>query len=81
MTDTSQKRLTVRVQLDRCAGHGRCRDEAPEVFGYDPVTNKAIVREGADLTAQKDLVSLAIHACPEFALSWAEQEDDEGSPS
>lgn len=65
---------TVKVDAERCQGHGRCLLDAPGVFGYGDVTNQAFVLPGADLKANREAIDLAIAGCPEGAISWAGEE-------
>jgi len=64
-----QKSIEVNVDLATCAGHGRCCSEAPTVFGYDEVDNKAYVQRDANLSAHADEVQAAAAACPEAAIT------------
>jgi len=70
MTEATKRLVKVKVDVSRCGGHARCMEEAPQIFGYDSKTNKAYILEGADVEAHRAGVSIAIRACPEFALSW-----------
>jgi len=65
----------IKIDLTRCHGHARCLDEAPQVFGYTEKTNYAYVLPTADVEANLEAVEAAIAACPECAISWA---DDDG---
>jgi ferredoxin len=72
--------MKVKIDFKRCAGHGRCVEEAPEVFGYNNTTNMTFIVRGTDIEANKDLIDLAIMACPEQAISWvADQVDVDAS--
>lgn len=64
--------MRVEIDGDRCEGHARCLECAPEVFGYDDVTNKAFLRDGADLEAHRDAIEEAAQSCPEIAISLEE---------
>ena len=66
--------MKVKINFKRCAGHARCMEEAPEVFGYHNTTNLTFIQQGADLEANKELIELAIQACPEQAISWNNDE-------
>jgi len=63
-----QKSIEVNVNVATCAGHGRCCSEAPTVFGYDEVDNKAYILDHADISAHVDEVRSAAAACPEAAI-------------
>ena len=41
--------MQVRIDLDRCEGHGRCYVLAPSVFAADAEGNGEVVRDGARL--------------------------------
>lgn len=64
--------MKIIVDTDRCEGHGRCVQHAPDVFGYDDLTNLAFVLAGADLEANAAAVNHAVQGCPERALSIVE---------
>jgi ferredoxin len=64
--------MHIEINADRCEGHARCMECAPEVFGYDDVTNKAYVLEGADLDAHREAIEEAAQGCPEVAISLQE---------
>lgn len=64
--------MKIKIDFKRCAGHARCIEEAPAVFGYNNTTNLTFVQRGADLEANRDVIELAIMACPEQAISWAD---------
>jgi ferredoxin len=71
MSETHGRKLKVCIDLERCHGHARCLQEAPEVFGYGDTTNQAYVLAGANLEANRKSIDLAIDSCPERAISWA----------
>lgn len=65
--------MKVRIDPERCQGHGRCYDLAPELFGeddegYGQVLNGGIVPEGAQARAR-----LAVLNCPESAIELVEE--------
>jgi len=68
VTDQKSPEVSVEIDLQACAGHGRCCLEAPTVFGYDDVENKAYVLDDADVCAHSDEVQAAAAACPEAAV-------------
>jgi ferredoxin len=61
--------LRISVDLERCEGHARCIECAPDVFGYDDVTNQAFVLAGADLEANRGAITEAERGCPELAIT------------
>lgn len=70
--EEGRQAMKVKIDFKRCAGHARCMEEAPDVFGYNNTTNFTFVHRGADLEANKELIDLAIMACPEQAISWVD---------
>jgi ferredoxin len=60
--------VRVRVDLDRCRGHGVCWSLCPEVFELSDA-GYAVVRVDAVSAEQRDAVRKAIAQCPERAIS------------
>jgi len=65
--------VKVRIDPERCQGHGRCYDLAPELFGadeegYGQVLGGGIVPAGAEPQAR-----LATLNCPESAIELVEE--------
>jgi len=60
--------IDVHVDQELCVGHGRCLLAAPEVFGYDDVTNLAFVLPDANPSEHRDAVYEAASGCPESAI-------------
>jgi ferredoxin len=58
----------VRVDLERCVGHGRCYALAPEVFDADDEGHCVIRQEivEGELEAQ---ARVGAENCPEFAIT------------
>ena len=59
--------MKIRIDTDRCSGHGRCYDLAPELFtddeyGYGQVINEDVPPELAEKA------QLAVDCCPERAI-------------
>lgn len=60
----------MRIVLDpeRCTGHGRCYEAAPDVFDADEYGHCVVV--AADVSADAEpAVRLAVANCPEQALA------------
>jgi ferredoxin len=60
--------MRVRVDPEKCQGHGRCCALAPELFRADDYGNSTTIGDGSvpgDLEARTRLV---IANCPEFAI-------------
>jgi ferredoxin len=60
--------VKVRIDPERCQGHGRCSDLAPALFGeddegYGTVLGDGVVGPGAERDAR-----LAVANCPEHAI-------------
>jgi ferredoxin len=65
--------MKVKVDYDRCEGHGLCALQAPEAFSLDDDGELNYRFEGQDVPADMESdVRSAIDACPVTAL-------DEGS--
>jgi ferredoxin len=61
--------MNVKVNLDRCDGHGTCIDACPEVFAMgddDDVVTVLDETPGDELRAK---VLLAVRVCPKAAIS------------
>jgi ferredoxin len=64
--------MKVSIDLGRCEGHARCLECAPEIFGYDDVTNQAFVVADADLQTNSTAIRDAAEGCPELAIKLTE---------
>ena len=60
----------MRVQIDpeRCQGHGRCYDLAPDVFGEDEDGYGVALGDGVVPAGREDDARLAELNCPEAAV-------------
>jgi ferredoxin len=68
--------MRVRVDLDRCQGHGLCEDVAPEVFEVRLDSRSHLVVPGGEVPSDSErAVDDAIAMCPEGALAWERDED------
>ncbi len=61
--------MKVRIDAERCQGHGRCFTLAPDLFGFDELGNGYVKVEGDLDDAQRELAQLAQANCPEHAIS------------
>jgi ferredoxin len=62
--------VKIVVDHERCQGHGRCYDLAPEVFGADDDGHVTVlVPDGQVPTRAEPQAILAVKNCPEQALS------------
>jgi ferredoxin len=74
MPDTDgSNAVKVQISSDRCQGHGRCYDLAPDLFGeddegYGMVLGDGVVPPGRDREAR-----LAVANCPERAVELLEE--------
>ncbi len=64
--------MKVQVNHDKCEGHGKCQQAAPEVFELrdDDLSYVLVDDVSEDLRIKVDR---AIRLCPRQAISWVEQ--------
>jgi ferredoxin len=60
--------VRVRVDLERCQGHGRCYALAPTVFDSDDLGNAVVLDDGVVAPGHEAEARLAADNCPEFAI-------------
>lgn len=60
--------VLVRVDEERCQGHGLCRLSAPEIFLAREEDGHAYVRSETVPPGQEDEAQLAADSCPELAI-------------
>ena len=60
--------MKVRVDADRCAGHGLCYSRAPEVFADDEEGYSRVRLAGELPAGQEALARIAAASCPERAI-------------
>lgn len=65
--------MRVRIDQDRCQGHGRCYDTAPEVFEPDELGNGHELGDGSVPAALAQQARLAAANCPERAIDIDEE--------
>lgn len=59
--------MKLRIDLDRCQGHGRCWEVAPSLIESDDVgRGMVVVTDISD--ADVGVATMAVHACPERAV-------------
>lgn len=65
---TQPSKCKVSIDADRCVGHGRCYDVAPNLF--EPIDDEGRARALVPLVSGKDfeLAKLAASSCPEGAV-------------
>lgn len=58
------------LDADRCQGHGRCYDLAPELFDADDEGHAVVLAPGGEVGAgHEDAAARAVRNCPERALA------------
>ena len=60
--------MRVQINAERCQGHGRCYDLAPELFGDDEEGYGKVLGAGAVPPGQERAALLAAANCPEHAI-------------
>jgi ferredoxin len=60
--------MQVRVDEEKCQGHGLCRLSAPELFFAREEDGHAYVKDPNVPVGQEDLATLAADSCPELAI-------------
>jgi len=61
--------MRVRIDQDRCEGHGRCYATAPEVFEPDDIGNGHEVGDGNVSAGLDHKARVAVANCPEMAIT------------
>ena len=61
--------MKVRVDDERCEGHGRCYALAPELFAPDDIGNGHEVGDGTVAAGMEQQARLAVANCPERAIT------------
>ena len=64
--------MKVRIDSERCHGHGRCYDLAPELFGDDEEGYGTVLGDGTVKPDQEKDARLAVANCPERAIELIE---------
>ena len=60
--------MRVRIDADKCQGHGRCYSLAPELFDADDLGNATERGDGTVPAGLEDRAELAALNCPENAV-------------
>jgi ferredoxin len=63
--------VKVQISAQRCQGHGRCYDLAPELFGDDEEGYGTVLSGGAVPQGSEREARLAVANCPERAIEVA----------
>jgi ferredoxin len=65
--------MRISVDADKCQGHNRCSQLAPDLFDIDEF-GYATARNGGEVPAgQEEPANLAIANCPEYAIAVVEE--------
>lgn len=60
--------MKISINADRCQGHGRCYDRAPELFGEDTEGYGVVLGDGIVAPPHQAQARLAALNCPESAI-------------
>ncbi|SEF93196.1 ferredoxin [Nonomuraea solani] len=60
--------MKVRIDPERCQGHGRCYDLAPDLFGEDDEGYGLVTGDGSVPAGEEHTARLAVSNCPERAI-------------
>ena len=70
--------MKISIQAERCQGHGRCYDLAPELFGADDEGYGTVLGSGVVPPGEQAQARLAALNCPESAIEVTEEDDGDG---
>jgi len=62
------------VDLEKCQGHNRCYEIAPELVDVDDLGRPLLKGDGIVPAGLEDKARLAVRNCPEYALRLVENE-------
>ena len=65
--------MKVQIDPERCQGHGRCYDLAPQLFGDDEEGYGQVLGDGVVPPGQEDAARRAVANCPERAIDLLEE--------
>ena len=66
--------MKVRIDRDRCEGHGRCHALAPGLFELDDFGHATALADGNVTPGMEDKARLAAANCPEYAVRVVEDD-------
>lgn len=66
--------MKVQIDSEKCQGHGRCYDLAPDVFTDDEEGNGQVIGDGIVTPVNEESARLAVANCPESAISILEED-------
>jgi ferredoxin len=61
--------MIIKLDSDKCEGHGRCYALAPDLFDSDDEGYAVLKVDGEVPTGQEEAARLAADNCPEFAIT------------
>ncbi len=64
--------MKVRIDSEKCQGHGRCYDLAPDLFGDDDEGFGQVLGDGTVTPDNEHQARLAVANCPERAIELIE---------
>ena len=67
--------MGIRIDTERCQGHGRCYALAPDLFEPDELGNGVVVGDGRVGPDAAGRAHLAVTNCPEQAITITEETD------
>jgi ferredoxin len=65
--------MKLRIDSERCQGHGRCYDIAPSLFGEDDEGYGQVLGDGIVPVGREHEARLAVANCPEQAIELVEE--------
>lgn len=65
---SDRPRFELRIDRQKCVGHGRCYDVAPQLFAPGDDEGRARVLRKEVAEDQLDLALVAVKGCPEEAV-------------
>ena len=65
--------MKLRIDSERCQGHGRCYDLAPELFGDDDEGYGQVLGDGVVPPEREHDARRAVTTCPEQAIELIEE--------
>jgi ferredoxin len=65
--------MKVQIDTERCQGHGRCYDLAPDLFGEDDEGYGRVLGDGVVPPGGANNARLAVLNCPEHAVELLEE--------
>ncbi|NYJ08324.1 ferredoxin [Petropleomorpha daqingensis] len=66
--------MKLLIDHDRCQGHGRCYDLAPDLFGEDEDGYGQVLGDGRVPPGREEDARLAEANCPEAAVELVEED-------